>query len=658
MTIFNLHSAVLTDYQDFVRSFFAIADTRAREFIDHALEQERHLWPDFLLQVSPSYARGQTVEDLARQGVLHEETARIFRTPDNNPFHLFRHQVEALHRAERRESYVVTSGTGSGKSLTYFLPIIDNLTRNPNTGDRPAALIVYPMNALVNSQLKALEDLKARYETRFGRNFPISFARYTGDTSAAEREQMRAHPPHILLTNYVMAELLMVRPDDQRFIDRAGGGLRFVVFDELHTYRGRQGADVAMLIRRLKERAAAPDVIHIGTSATMVADRNATPQQRRQAVAEFATLLFGHPLGEANVVEEELTRFTEGGPPSPAELAAALNAPPPASIEAFRRDPLARWAEAAFGVEPEGENRLKRRLPRSLPVAAASLAKHSGADPVRCEARLRDFLSHAGGLARADSSRAFAYKLHQFLGQGRDLYATLEPAQQRSFSLDGQLRASGGRLQAPVKFCRQCGQDYYHVVRSGQTIEPHPVDTESAKRKGEPGYLMLADPDDDWSIALIPAEWRDGRGKLKATWKDRVPQPAWVGADGEWSGNRRDDAAKMWWQPAPFALCLSCGEFYHKRDQEFRKLASLSSEARTSATTVLATSLLRHAHGGAARDKMLSFTDNRQDASLQAGHFNDFVHVALLRASLHAALQEDPALGFDQVADAWCRRRA
>lgn len=75
----------------------------------------------------------------------------------------------------------------------------------------------------------------------------------------------------------MMSELTLVRPQDQRFLDAAGGGLRFLVFDELHTYRGRQGADVAMLIRRLKERAAAPGLIHVGTSATMVAERDATP---------------------------------------------------------------------------------------------------------------------------------------------------------------------------------------------------------------------------------------------------------------------------------------------------------------------------------------------------------------------------------------------
>ena len=69
-------------------------------------------------------------------------------------------------------------------------------------------------------------------------------------------------------------------------------------------------------------------------------------------------------------------------------------------------------------------------------------------------------------LERVDGGRAFAFKLHQFIGQGRALFATLEAADQREFSLEGQVQASGGRLFAPIKFCRQCGQDYYHVLQS------------------------------------------------------------------------------------------------------------------------------------------------------------------------------------------------
>ena len=275
MTIFDLHSRVLTDYRDFVRSFITIADERIRVFVDRSLDQEARLWPDPLIQVSPSYARPATVDDLAARGVLLEETARIFRSPDGAPFHLYQHQVEAIELARAGQSYIVTSGTGSGKSLTYFLPITDSLLRQPAPADRVSALVVYPMNALVNSQMQSLDKLKDGYQRRTGRPFPVTFAKYTGETSDTHREAMRQQPPHIMLTNYVMAELMLVRPEDQRFLDQTGGGLRFLVFDELHTYRGRQGADVAMLIRRLKERCAGPALVHVGTSATMVADPGA-----------------------------------------------------------------------------------------------------------------------------------------------------------------------------------------------------------------------------------------------------------------------------------------------------------------------------------------------------------------------------------------------
>jgi hypothetical protein len=126
----------------------------------------------------------------------------------------------------------------------------------------------------------------------------------------------------------------------------------------------------------------------------------------------------------------------------------------------------------------------------------------------------------------------------------------------------------------------------------------------------------------------------------------------WVRPDGSFSQTPQSDAQKVWWQPEPFSLCLSCGEFYSGREREFVKLTSLSSEGRSSATTIVATSLLRHASlTRAARDKLLTFTDNRQDASFQAGHFNDFVHVALLRTALYSALRTAGVLTFDRVAE-------
>lgn len=93
-SIFDLHRAVLSDYRDFVRSFFLIADERARAFVEQAVQADGHLWPEPLVQLSPAYASGRRVDELAREGRIAQETARIFCQPDGRPFRLYRHQEE------------------------------------------------------------------------------------------------------------------------------------------------------------------------------------------------------------------------------------------------------------------------------------------------------------------------------------------------------------------------------------------------------------------------------------------------------------------------------------------------------------------------------------------------------------------------------------
>lgn len=161
-----------------------------------------------------------------------------------------------------------------------------------------------------------------------------------------------------------------------------------------------------------------PGLVHVGTSATMVADRNAAPRERRATVAEFAQRLFGHPFNETQVIEETLVPFTEGGLPSPAELVAALSGAVPETIEEFRRHPWPGGRKAEFGMEAEEGGQLRRRVPRALSDGAARLATATGAEPAACETRLRETLTLAGVLPAEDGGRAFAFKLHQFIGQG------------------------------------------------------------------------------------------------------------------------------------------------------------------------------------------------------------------------------------------------
>jgi len=652
VSIFELHRAALDDYKDFVRSFVNVVDDRLREFVEKKLGEDEHLWPEPLVQLSPAYAKDATIDELVERGLLHRETARIFRSPEGRTYRLYKHQVDAITKVCSGESVVVTSGTGSGKTFCYFIPIVDAVVRRSN-GSGPVAFIIYPMNALVNSQYIALQDLKRRYEERTGRTFPVTFARYTGETPEDERERIRREPPHILLTNYVMAELLLVRPEDRPLITSAaeGEGPFFLVFDELHTYRGRQGADVAMLVRRLKARIGREKVIHIGTSATMVAHRDAPPEEGRKAVADFATKFFGHPFSPSQVVEETLEPLTVGSQPSPEELRASFQGPLPDSLEEFRRHPLARWVEYNLGVETVG-GKLKRRQPKTLSAAARELAEATGQGVERCLARLQELLLKTAELNRDREEPVFAFKLHQFISQGRAVYATLEPPDKRSFSMEGEAESEGERFYFPLKFCRICGQEYYHVIRRGDRFYPYPEGTRELDEEAEEGYLMVPPSGDDWNDDFIPDDWRGPGGRIGNTWKDRVPQEVWVRPDGAFSQNGLKDAIKVWWQSPRFWLCLRCGEYYDEKTREFSKLASLSTEGRSSATTVLAVSLLRHAaKTKAARDKLLSFTDNRQDASLQAGHFNDFIHAVVLRSALYDALARKGELKHYEVAE-------
>ena len=272
MDAFKFRDRVIEDYQQFARSF---TDPRAddiRKFLDQAYDSGRY-WPSPLIQVNPSYVPGENVEELAERGVLHAECATIFRFGKEDggrgtPAQLYKHQQQAIDCCRKDESYVLTTGTGSGKSLSYFIPIFDAILRQKEQGDAGGikAVVIYPMNALANSQRDELEKFLSSYGTdSAGR--PVTYARYTGQEDQDERERVRKNPPDIILTNFMMLELLMTRQNElDRAVIQAARGLKFLVLDELHTYRGRQGADVAMLVRRVRERLN-PDLLCIGTCA-------------------------------------------------------------------------------------------------------------------------------------------------------------------------------------------------------------------------------------------------------------------------------------------------------------------------------------------------------------------------------------------------------
>ncbi|MBK9968588.1 MAG: DEAD/DEAH box helicase, partial [Holophagales bacterium] len=256
------------------------------------------------------------------------------RRPKGEPLSLYAHQEQAIALASSGETFVVTTGTGSGKSLCFFIPIVSAILaekkRDPRR--RTRAIIIYPMNALANSQLEELE----KYLKNVPAPAPITFARYTGQESDDERRRIADNPPDILLTNFMMLELLMTRQEDvDRKVIGNCAGLRFLVLDELHTYRGRQGADVAPAGAPGAGAAVPRGLQCIGTSATMASEGSV--EDKGRVVARVASKLFSIEIPESNVIVETLERVTD--PSDEATRCAGLGRLTLASAERLRRRP-------------------------------------------------------------------------------------------------------------------------------------------------------------------------------------------------------------------------------------------------------------------------------------------------------------------------------
>jgi ATP-dependent helicase YprA (DUF1998 family) len=190
MNVFDLRDSFIKDYKNYISSFIRIRDQKIKEYVNQNIDQGL-LWPDPLIQLNPTFEPGKWVDDLVNEGILYKECKRIFRrkqAPDDfgQPLRLHKHQEDAIRTAREGHNYILTTGTGSGKSLAYIIPIVDFVLRN-GSGKGVQAIIVYPMNALANSQRGELEKfLKFGYPD--GKE-SVTFERYTGQENDQEKTE-------------------------------------------------------------------------------------------------------------------------------------------------------------------------------------------------------------------------------------------------------------------------------------------------------------------------------------------------------------------------------------------------------------------------------------------------------------------------------------
>lgn len=675
MDVFSLREAVVEDYKSFTGSFVQPRDEDIRRFLDERLTNSDQ-WPDPWLSLNPSFASGGTPKQLADAGSLDRGCEPIFRVkkdpddPGRAPIVFHRHQRDAIEVSRSGKSYVMTTGTGSGKSLGYIVPIVDRVLRERATS-KPGvkAIVVYPMNALANSQVEELRKFLC-----FGfpaSEQPVSFARYTGQEKFEERQKILAEPPDILLTNYVMLDLVLTRPEERKHLIGAAKGLWFLVLDELHTYRGRQGADVAMLVRRVRDACDAPRLQVVGTSATMAS--GGTQRERRLAVAAVASRLFGTEVTPDRVIGETLLRATTAAAPDAATLRQRVRTVEQLGegYDELSRDPLAAWVEETFGLGTDPETgELVRGEPRRVADAATALSGLTGITAEECTAAIKRVLL-TGSRARhpVNPNPLFAFRLHQWVSKGDNIYASLGLPEERHLTSRYQLRVPDEpeRVLLPLGFCRECGQDYYvvaRVERDGQVAFVPRNDRDASGGDTVTGYLYVSEdhpwPADPVGEGRFPDHWlvtnEDGSSYLAPNRERYKPRSVWLGADGSLVPD--GGGLEAWFMPTPFAFCLRCRVSYEQvRGNDFSKLATLDQEGRSSAITVISASVVRGLREFGTDQlptearKLLTFVDNRQDASLQAGHFNDFAQVTQLRAALYAALGAAPeGLSHEDVA--------
>lgn len=540
---FQLGEEVVEQFQRYLLTYFPIADRRLQE---QGPAGERMLVRGPYIQLNQPFEEGPLLEDFVQQHGLHPAIPGIFRPIEQ----LHKHQELAARAIEIGKHTVIATATGSGKTEAFLLPIIDHCLRLRDDVAPPGvvAVLVYPMNALVNDQLERLRTMLAGTQ--------IPFACYTGETPPRKpddvtqleqprpyteqelrdhhekgrdlplpweerfrREEIVARPPRILLTNYHQLEYLLLRARDLELFEHAP--LRYLVMDEVHTYTGALGSEVACLLRRLRYLLGkSPDeVTCIGASATVQYPEGKIDGVK--AVRNFAHRLFGVPEEDIEVVEEQykdivfpMGRYDPPVPDAPQQMLSDVLA---ASHQVHLMDEVVEIPDAVVQVAerlcgheaPPGEakqerlydllvaNSVVQHLARSqtsvreLEDTLSGLRQIGGRREAAREDLIAELLAYLtlGALAQREDEPLLRPKLHYFVQGYQGMAVSFELASPIAGESDELVpivhfaekgtEGRGDGIPLPLLLCRACGQHYFRVIVGEPTAADH--DGQSAR---------------------------------------------------------------------------------------------------------------------------------------------------------------------------------
>lgn len=663
---------VIAEYRRFLRTSYRFLDEHLRRQFEEHLDRTDVIVRGPYVTLAREFARGRSLAELVREGALHPDLAKA-RWPFGEE-RLFRHQELALAAGREGRSLVVTTGTGSGKTEAFLLPVLDGILRRKAEGAKGLqAILLYPMNALANDQLERLRRLLR------GSGLDLSFALYTGDSDAtaqslgenpAETERLtraaiRADPPDLLLTNYKQLEFLLVRRDDRRLFTRS---LRYLVLDEIHSYRGALATEIACLIRRLKAHAglAPGDLVAIGTSATVAAR-----EEGSVALARFATALFGEAVAAEDIIGEHHAAPAEEGTswtPTPPSLdERVLRDLDPGDDEAVaalaerltgRRCPAGRPVAERVGAVLDG-NRVVRALeeifaePVSLDAAAKALQERfperEGLPLEEVRREIEAYLL-AGSVGDDDHPPRLRPKLHTFFHGVYDVALCLNPECRALVPQGGAECGRCGSVARPAALCRTCGQDFVKV-RFERENQDRPIGTGDFYSDENTAFLTHEIRDLPEGPGAEDEEAEGGarqdpgsRSRRRSDAEARlVPTGVCLGcgrllAEGACCPACNRPAIRMLMHRGKLSTCPACGDIYTRGD-----IVTPLRTGTASTVSVIATHHLDRLDG--EDRKLLVFADNRQDAAHQAGYTADKHRTFALRHAVARAVRDSGERG-------------
>lgn len=679
MNPIKLANQIEERYRLYLKTTFYFKDPALRKSFEEALDSGR-LSKGPYLEGTPVFKRGQTPPALF-ESLLGFQPDEGFLKAMQGDRPLYRHQEEAIRRVFNGRNVVVATGTGSGKTEAFLYPILLHLYQEFQAGDLGPgvrALILYPMNALANDQRERLGEICKQLKDSHS-PFRFTFGQYIGETPEDEndshaqdhlakracqgsvvengrvihgelvlRTEMRRTPPHILLTNYSMLEYLLLRPDDSPLFDN--GQARwwtFLVLDEAHQYRGSQGMEMAMLLRRLKQRLREGGRTEpfrcIATSATLMGG-----ERDIAAVAQFAADLFGEYFSQEDVILGEteplpqptttrldrkdysaLQKLLEKEDSAQSllnELAEKLDVSPPDSEDLRKR--------VGSLLQHDARSTTLRRLVTGNPMEVQEIAHRIFEDlpeeeRVPALSELVDLLLQA----RDPFSGAplLSTRYHLFLRSLEGAFVSYWPEKQ--VFLD---RKAGERTAFEVALCRECGQHYFVAqknFRGGRIQEAvrdpndvnfgatflRPIENEG-ERSGEDENETSANK----AVFYLCVQCGEARRTKPSCGHEHFIRV--VKEDPSQDEDRADQLAR----------CGACGYTAAGRDP-VREVV----HGTDGPHAVIVTSLYRELPEG--RKKILAFADGRQEAAFFAWYLESSYRDILSRNLLLKAVQRmDP----------------